>query len=56
MASPRVDAALLPEGGHVYEIHKRGPELIASQLDFLESCVAQDRGAPMPQTVANQHP
>lgn len=33
--SPHVDAAILPEGGHLYEIHKRGPELIASQLHFL---------------------
>jgi hypothetical protein len=30
-----VDADLLPEGGHLYEVHKRGPELIASQLRFL---------------------
>jgi len=29
------DAAILPEGGHLYELHKRGAELIASQLDFI---------------------
>jgi prepilin-type processing-associated H-X9-DG protein len=33
-ASPRVDAGLLREGGHLYEIHHKGPELAASQLDF----------------------
>lgn len=33
---PDVDAALLPDGGHLYEIHKRGPELMVSQLDFLQ--------------------
>jgi pimeloyl-ACP methyl ester carboxylesterase len=33
--SPLVDAAILPEGGHLYEIHKRGGELIESQLDFV---------------------
>jgi pimeloyl-ACP methyl ester carboxylesterase len=33
--APAVDAALLPDGGHLYEIHKRGPELIESQLGFL---------------------
>lgn len=30
-----VDAAVLPEGGHLYELHKRGSELVESQLDFL---------------------
>ena len=34
--APLVDAALLPEGGHLYELHVRGLELIASQLDFVE--------------------
>lgn len=33
--SPQVDAAIVPEGGHLYELHKRGWELIESQLDFL---------------------
>lgn len=36
--APRVDAALLPEGGHLYELHKRGGELVAAQLEFLEGC------------------
>lgn len=36
--SARVDAALLPDGGHLYELHRRGPELLAAQLDFAESC------------------
>jgi len=34
-AAPAVDAAILPEGGHLYEIHKRGGELVEAQLDFL---------------------
>jgi pimeloyl-ACP methyl ester carboxylesterase len=34
--APLVDAAILPEGGHLYELHRRGPELIESQLDFCE--------------------
>lgn len=34
----RVDAALLEGGGHLYEVYKRGPELVASQLDFLDAC------------------
>lgn len=33
--APLVDAAILPDGGHLYEIHKRGPDLIRSQLAFL---------------------
>lgn len=33
--SPAVDAAILPGGGHLYEVHRRAPELIASQLEFL---------------------
>lgn len=35
--SAQVDAAILPEGGHLYELHKRGWELIESQLDFFQS-------------------
>lgn len=31
------DVGLLPDGGHLYEVHKRGPELIAAQLDFIET-------------------
>lgn len=34
-AAPRVDAELLPDGGHLYEFHKRGPELAAAQAAFL---------------------
>lgn len=37
--SPAVDAAVLPDGGHLYEIHKRGAELIASQIAFLANSV-----------------
>lgn len=33
-SSPAVDAAIAPDGGHLYEAHHRGPELIAAQLDF----------------------
>lgn len=29
-----VDAAILPAGGHLYEAHIRGHELVAAQLDF----------------------
>lgn len=35
-AAPVVDAALLPEGGHLYEVCRRGPELIDAQLDFID--------------------
>lgn len=35
--SPHVDASILPDGGHLYELHKRGHELVASQLAFLEA-------------------
>lgn len=35
VAAARVDAAILPDGGHLYEIHKRGPELVEAQLAFL---------------------
>lgn len=31
----RVDAGVLPDGGHLYEIHRRGAELIAHQTAFL---------------------
>lgn len=34
--SPLVDAAILPEGGHLYEFHKRGPELAAQQVAFVD--------------------
>lgn len=36
----RVDAAIAPAGGHLYEAHLRGPELVAAQLDFIRSAVA----------------
>jgi hypothetical protein len=29
-----VDAAILPDGGHLYEAHIRGHELVTAQLDF----------------------
>ena len=38
-SAPEVDAALLPEGGHLYEFHKRGPELVAAQVVFVERVV-----------------
>jgi pimeloyl-ACP methyl ester carboxylesterase len=31
----KVDAGILPDGGHLYELHKRGSELVEAQLDFL---------------------
>lgn len=34
-SAPFVDAAIAPDGGHLYEAHRRGPELIAAQLDFV---------------------
>jgi len=30
-----VDVAIAPDGGHLYEAHLRGAELVASQLDFV---------------------
>lgn len=36
-----VDAAILPEGGHLYEVHRRGAELITAQLDFVLSQVGR---------------
>jgi pimeloyl-ACP methyl ester carboxylesterase len=35
--APHVEAGVLPDGGHLYEIHKRGVELVALQLAFLKS-------------------
>jgi pimeloyl-ACP methyl ester carboxylesterase len=35
--APRVDAALLHGGGHLFEAYRGGPELIRGQLDFVES-------------------
>lgn len=39
-AAPLVDAALLADGGHAYDFHRRGPELIAAQLAFFERVIA----------------
>ena len=33
--APAVDAGVLPQGGHLYELHKRGGEHVEAQLDFL---------------------
>lgn len=41
--STLVDAALLAGGGHAYEFHLRGPELVFSQLDFLSGWVSAGR-------------
>lgn len=35
--APQVDAAILPGGGHLYEAHLRGNELVAAQLDFVQN-------------------
>lgn len=35
-----VDAAVAPDGGHLYEAHLRGAELVAAQLDFAQAAVA----------------
>lgn len=36
--APRVEAGVLPEGGHLYEIHKHGAKLAAQQIVFLKAC------------------
>jgi hypothetical protein len=41
-ASPLVDAAILPDGGHLYEVHTRGPELTASQVAFICAAAGLD--------------
>jgi pimeloyl-ACP methyl ester carboxylesterase len=38
LGSSAVDADLLRGGGHLYEVSKRGPELLRAQLDFLDRC------------------
>jgi pimeloyl-ACP methyl ester carboxylesterase len=38
LCNTAVDAALLRGGGHLYEVSKRGPELLRAQLDFLDGC------------------
>lgn len=35
--APYIESGVLPDGGHLYEIHKRGAELVALQLAFLKS-------------------
>lgn len=42
--SPQVDAALLPDGGHLYELHRRGSELVDAQLDFIAHHVGPKPG------------
>jgi hypothetical protein len=36
--SARLDAALIAGGGHLFEVSKRGPALVRSQLDFFDGC------------------
>jgi pimeloyl-ACP methyl ester carboxylesterase len=36
-SAPFVNAAILPGGGHLYELHRRGSRLVQAQLDFLET-------------------
>lgn len=38
LAKTSVDADLLRGGGHLYEVSRRGPELLRAQLDFLDRC------------------
>jgi pimeloyl-ACP methyl ester carboxylesterase len=38
LSATTVDADLLRGGGHLYEVSKRGPELLCAQLDFLDRC------------------
>ncbi len=35
-AAPAIDMGILPDGGHLYEIHRRGPDFVAALLDFVE--------------------
>jgi pimeloyl-ACP methyl ester carboxylesterase len=37
--APQVEAGVLPDGGHLYEIHKRGAELVARQMRFLTGAI-----------------
>lgn len=39
--APVVDAAVLPGGGHLYELHRRGPELAHEQVTFLDRMLRQ---------------
>jgi hypothetical protein len=36
--APRVDAALLREGGHLYKIHKHGRQHVESKIEFFAAC------------------
>lgn len=48
-----VDAGMVPEGGHLYEVHYRGHELMESQLDFFDRITARldlDDINPIPST------
>lgn len=35
----RIDLAIAPDGGHLYEAHLRGPELIAQQIEFVRDAI-----------------
>jgi hypothetical protein len=39
--APEANIGLLPDGGHLYEVHKRGHELVADQLGFLRRAVLE---------------
>ena len=40
-SAARVDAAILPDGGHLYDAHLRGHELFSAQLDFVQNFLKQ---------------
>jgi pimeloyl-ACP methyl ester carboxylesterase len=42
--APTVQSAILPDGGHLYELHAKGPDLVARQLAFLTAAA----GASLP--------
>lgn len=42
--APHVDAAILPDGGHLYDAHLRGNELVSAQLDFVQNA---DKNLPV---------
>jgi pimeloyl-ACP methyl ester carboxylesterase len=39
--SAYVDAGIALDGGHLYEVHLRGPELVGAQLDFIRDAGAR---------------
>jgi pimeloyl-ACP methyl ester carboxylesterase len=45
LSNTSVDANLLGGGGHLYEVSRRGPELLRAQLDFLDRCGEAAPGA-----------